>query len=505
MELITASEAAALITNGATLVSGGFGSCGHPDVLTKALRDSFLRTGMPSNLTLLFAAGQGDKAGKGLDQLALDGLVKKAIGGFWGLCPALAKMAVEGRIEAHNWPQGAISKLFSRIAAGEPGLITKIGLGTFVDPAIEGGVIGASGADPIVEPISIKGEDYLLYPSMKVDYALLRGSVSDECGNISFESETSFMDAMAQAQAVKNCGGKVIVQVKKITASGNLKPAEVKVPSFLVDFVVLADDAEHPQTYGRHYEAAYTSRTGNAPPVALDEVAMAKRVIASRAARELANYPGANINLGIGIPAIVGAYAKKIGVADFTLTVESGVVGGVPDEGLSFGASLNPQAIVEQAALFDFYDGGGLDVSFLGFGEVDRFGNVNVSKFGERLPGAGGFINISQTAKNIYFCGTATTRGNTLSVDAAGRVTNVTQGKISKFVNEVGQLTFNADTALRRGQQVHYITEFGLFKLTESGIELVEIVAGVGIDIIRDVVPFHFDVAIDLKEVVCVI
>lgn len=499
MDIITASQAAALIADGSTVVSGGFGSCGHPDLLTQALRRSFLHTGSPNTLTLLFAAGQGDKAGRGLDQLALDGLVVKAIGGFWGLCPALAEMAVQGRLQAHNWPQGVISKLFSKIAAHEPGLITRIGLGTFVDPEHGGGVIGSQQAQSLVEPITIKGQRYLLYPTLPLDYALLRGSVSDECGNISLESETSFMDVLAQAQAVKNCGGKVIVQVKHITASGNLKPADVKIPGFLVDYVVLAQDAEHPQTYGRHHAVGYTQRTAVVEPVTFDTVPVARRIIASRAARELHKYPRANINLGIGIPALIGAYAKRLGIEGFTVSVESGVVGGIPDEGLCFGASLNPQAIVDQAALFDFYDGGGLDVAFLGFGEIDKAGNVNVSRFGTRLPGAGGFINISQTAKHLYFCGTTTADGATVSLGHDGRVEQIRSGRISKFVERVGHLTFNAPEALRRGQQVTYITEVGVFRLTPTGLCLVELAAGVSLDTVRKVVNFTLDVSPDLE------
>lgn len=498
MHIISAADAANLIGDNWCIVPGGFGSCGHPDLLTQALRERFLKTESPRNLTLLFGPGPGDKRGNGLDALALNGLVAKAIGGFWGLCPALSTMAREGSIEAHNWPQGVISKLFSAIACGAPGIFTHVGLDTFIDPDVEGGVIDSRKSRPMVEKVRFKGSTHLFYPAQAVNCALLRGTSADKNGNISFCEETSYMDALAQAQAAKNSGGIVIVQVKKIVGNGEISPRNVRIPGFLVDYVVLASEENHPQTYGTHYNPSYTS-SGNATSTAAEkQFPLEKRIISHRAALELKKHPNANVNLGIGIPALIGAQAHANDIHGYTLTVESGLIGGVPDEGLSFGAVSNPQAMIEQSALFDFYDGGGIDIAFLGFAEVDARGNVNVSKFGERIVGSGGFINISQSAKKVVFCGTFTARGLKIK-NENGRLVILQEGAVRKFKANVSQLTFNGSAAAYREKEVLYITERAVFSLVRDHLVLVEIAPGIAISDLSQLMDCDFAVSPDLK------
>lgn len=481
------------------MIPGGFGSCGHPDVLTRAIRKRYQETGAPKNLSLLFGPGPGDKKGNGIDAIALNGLVGKAIGGFWGLCPALSAMAREGVIEAHNWPQGVVSKMFSAIASGAPGIFTHVGLDTFIDPDFEGGVIDGRNSKPLVEKVSFKGNTYLFYPAQKVNCALLRGTYADTNGNISFCEETSYMDALAQAQAVKNCGGIVIVQVKKVLEKDAIEPNEVRIPGILVDYVVLASEEEHPQTYGTHFNHSYFSCRKTETPVFEKTFPLEKKIISYRAALELKKHPAASVNLGIGVPALIGAQAYANGIHDYTLTVESGLVGGVPDEGLSFGAVSNPQAMIEQSALFDFYDGGGIDVAFLGFAEIDGKGNVNVSKFGERIVGSGGFINISQSAKKIAFCGTFTAKGLKVK-NTDGRLEIIQEGRVKKFKSEVSQLTFNGPSASIRNKEILYITERAVFALANERLVLTEIAPGIDISDLRALMDCDFVVSPDLEH-----
>jgi len=498
MKIISAPAAAQLIRDNWTVVPGGFGSCGHPDTLTEALRERFEDTGHPRDLSLLFGAGPGNKAGQGVDALATSGLVARAIGGFWGLCPALAGMARDGAIEAHNWPQGVVSKLFGVIASGEPGLLTHVGLDTFVDPELEGGVIDSRSSRPLVEKLRFNGRSHLFYPAQRVDCALLRGTACDPDGNITFDEETSHMDALAQAQAAHNCGGIVIVQVKRLLDGPVADYRDVKIPGFLIDYVVLGPENRHPQTYGTFFDPAYTGMAAAHGSVPSKTFPLAKRIVAHRAALELTNHPGANVNLGIGIPALIGAQARELGLTDFTLTVESGLIGGVPDEGLSFGAVRHPRAVIEQSALFDFYDGGGIDLAFLGFAQVDAAGNVNVSKFNGRIVGSGGFINISQSAKHVVFCGTLTADGLRVEI-ASGRLRIVREGRTCKFHAHVAQLTFNGRQAAASGKTVLYVTERAVFRLGARGLELIELAPGIDVTDIRDVVDCDFHVSSELK------
>ncbi|WP_414147695.1 acyl CoA:acetate/3-ketoacid CoA transferase [Erwinia sp. BNK-24-b] len=480
MQVINEQEAARLLQDQWTVVPGGFGSCGHPDSLTRAIRSRFDDEGAPKNLSLLFASAAGDRLGKGVDALALPGLVAKAIGGFWGLVPALSNMATQGTIEAHNWPQGIVSQLFRAIASGKSGIYSKIGLETFVDPDRDGGLLNCGGSPSLVKKLALDDEQILFYPSIKIDCALLRGSCSDREGNISMYNEVSYSDALSQAMAAKNSGGIVIVQVEKIVEHDELQPHHVNIPGILVDYVVVAKEGDHPQTYGNINNPEFVTR--GKKKHSSEEISIAEKIIARRALAEINHTNAKVVNLGIGIPALIGNLDQENNTKRrFCLTVESGIIGGDPASGLSFGASTHPDAIIEQAALFDFYEGGGLDLSCLGFAEVDTFGNINVSKFNSRVFGAGGFINITQSTKNILFCGTFTAIGLEVSL-ADGNLIIIKEGSVKKFVKNVSHLTFNGNYSAKLKQNIKLITERAVFTLKNSVIYLDEYAPGININ-----------------------
>lgn len=483
--IITAAEAANLVQSHWTITTGGFGSCGHPEELTKALAKRFLTTTFPRNLGLVFAAGQGDKLDRGLNQLALNGLIKKVIGGYWALTPKLGEMAQKEQIEAYNFPQGVISHLFRAIAGGKAGVITPIGLNTFIDPRKEGGKLNVRAQENHVELITLRDKEQLFYPSFPIHCALLRGTVADEEGNITMSSETSFQDNLAQAQAVRNSGGIVIVQVLKVVESGSIPAHHIRIPGILVDYLVVANEENHWQTYGEKFNPAFIGAIKPTFQIYQKLLRLdSKKIIGRRAYLEILRYSNPVINLGIGIPEYVSHVAKEEDESNFTLTVESGAIGGYPAGGLSFGASVNPEAILEQAAQFDFYDGGGLDIAFLGFGEIDQDGNVNVGKLGNKINGIGGFVNISQASKRIVFCGTFTASGLRV-VCNAGKLQIIEEGKIQKFVKNLQQINFNVKSSEASKQKVTYITERAVFELTNGKMTLTEIAPG--IDIKKDI------------------
>jgi propionate CoA-transferase len=395
----------------------------------------------------------------------------------------MMKMVFEGKVEAYNFPQGSLSHLTRHIANKSPGLLTKVGLGTFVDPRIEGGKLNKACSEDLVKLVEFNGEEWLFYPCPKIDVAIIRGTYADENGNISLEKEGVLLEQLSIAQAARACGGIVIAQVEKIVQTGSLHPKSIKVPGLCVDYVVVGKPENHMQTIATQYSAVLAGDLriplDSIEPMPLDE----RKVIARRAALEL--MPGAVTNLGIGIPAGVPSVAAEEGVADaLTLSVESGVNGGVPTQGGDFGLAYNPESIIEQSMQFDFYDGGGLDASFLGLAQTDNRGNVNVSKFNGRPVGCGGFINITRAAKKLVFCGTFTAGGLDVTV-GGGKLTIKTEGKARKFVEQVEQITFNGHDAALRRQTVVFVTERAVFNLTTDGLELIEIAPG--IDLERDV------------------
>ncbi len=482
-KVLSGAEAAALVHSGDTVTTSGFVGIGVPEALLEAVEARFLDTGEPRDLTLLFAAGQGDGKTRGLNRLGHDGLLRRVIGGHWGLIPRVAQLALAGKIEGWNLPQGVISHMYRDIAAGKPGTLTRVGLDTFVDPRREGGRINAISTEEMVRLMEVGGEEFLFYPARPIDVALLRGTTADEAGNVTMEREALILDNLAQAMAVRNSGGVVIVQVERIAAAHSLDCRQVVLPAALVDAVVVSAPDDHMQTYATAYSPAFAGRikvpAGALPPARLD----ARKVIARRAAFELP--VNGVVNLGIGMPEGVAGVASEEGLLDHvTLTAEPGVIGGEPASGLDFGAAINTDAVIAQNQQFDFYDGGGLDMACLGMAEVDARGNVNVSRFGPKLAGAGGFINISQNARSVVFAGTLTAGGLGVAV-GDGRLTIVQEGRARKFSDAVEQVTFSGARAAALGRPVLYVTERAVFRLTAEGLALVEVAPGV--DVERDV------------------
>ncbi|MCX7252136.1 MAG: malonate decarboxylase subunit alpha [Burkholderiales bacterium] len=482
-KIVTAEQAIGLIHDGDTLVCSGFGVVGVPDELLLALQQRFESTQSPRELTLIFGGGPGDGKEQGINRIALDGLIQRAIGGHWGLVPKLGAMAMDNRIEAWNLPLGVISHLYRDIAAGLPGNVSRVGLGTFVDPRLQGGKVNARTTEELVSVIELAGQELLFYRVPKPQVAFIRASIADPDGNLSIEREALTQDTLAIATAVKNSGGIVIAQVEYLCERASLPARQVKVPGILVDCVVQARPQYHMQTYGTGYNPALSGQMrvplDALPPMPFDE----RKIIARRAAFEL--MPNAVVNLGIGMPEGVADIANEERLLSYmTLTAEPGVVGGVPGSGLNFGSSTNATAQLDMNQQFDFYDGGGLDLAVLGLAECDARGNINVSRFGPKLAGAGGFINITQNSRTVVFIGTFSAGGLKVAVEQ-GQLRILQEGKHRKFVEAIEQVTFSGEYAARLGKRVLYVTERCVFALSAEGLELIEIAPG--IDLERDI------------------
>ncbi len=488
-KVISAEQAIALVKDGDVVCTTGFVQSCIPEALHAALEKRFVETKAPKGLTLIMCAGAGDSKGLGTGRLHHEGLLSRVIAANFGRMPKVAQAAQENKITGYNLPQGVISKLYRSCAAGSPGLFTKVGLHTYVDPRLGGGKVNDVTKEDIVKHVDVDGEEWLFYKATPIDVALIRATSADPSGNLSMEKECLTLDVLAQAMAAHNNGGVVIAQVERIVEQGSIKPKDVRVPGILVDCVVVAEEPEmHRMNYGVMYNPALSGEiripVDAIPKMELDE----RKIIARRAAFELP--PNGVINLGVGAPDGVAAVAAEERVTPYiTMTTEAGAIGGVLAGGSSFGASANAHAIIDQNQMFDFYHGRGLDLTCLGMAECDQFGNVNTSKFGGRLNGCGGFIDISQNARAVVFAGTFTAGGLEVEIHY-GKLKIVKEGRARKFVNNVEQITFSGPYASRKSQPVIYVTERCVFQLTPGGLELIEVAPG--IDIEKHILP-HMD------------
>jgi len=502
MKVLSAEEAVSLIKDGATVVTGGFTTTKIPYELLHALRERFMKTGHPRDLTVVAVAGQSGGKGIGLDVLGVEGLMRRHVFSHCGKAPSISDLIMNNKIIAYCLPQGVLSQLMRDIAAKKPCLITHVGLMTFVDPRIEGGKVNElTKKEPdIVHLIEINGREYLRYDTFPIDVALIRGTTADEKGNISVEKEGVTLEDLSIAQAARNSGGIVIVQVERIVKAESICPRLVSIPHILVDYVVIASKPEYQwQTCRIPYDPAISGVFKS--PISKMEIKPldAKKIIARRGLMEIRK--GDIVNLGIGTSALIADVAREEQVfEEFTLTVESGVIGGIPLGGVDFGVGINYDCVIDQPYQFDFYHGGGLDIAFLGMAEADERGNVNVSKFGGRFVGCGGFIDISQNAKKVVFCGTFTTKDLEIKIED-GKLRILKEGKVKKFVKEVEHITFSGDYARKVNQKVLYITERAVFSLEQNGVVLKEVAPGIDID--KHILPFmEFEpkIAKDLRE-----
>ncbi len=483
-KVITAAEAIALVRDNDVVATTGFVQSCIPEGLHAALEQRFVETGAPKGLTLIMCAGAGDSKGLGTGRLHHEGLLKRVIAANFGRMPKVAEAARDNKIQAYNLPQGIISKLYRSCASGQPGLFSKVGLHTYVDPRLGGGKVNEATTEDLVKLVEAEGREWLFYKATPIDVALIRATSADPSGNLSMEKEALTLDSLAQAMGAHNNGGIVIAQVERVVEQGSLKPKDVKVPGILVDCVVVADPPEmHRMNYGVLYDPALSGEV-RVPVEGMAKMQLDERkIIARRAAFELP--PNGVINLGVGAPDGVAAVANEEKVTEYiVMTTEAGAVGGVLAGGSSFGSSANAHSIIDQNQMFDFYHGGGLDLTCLGMAECDAKGNVNTSKFGGRLNGCGGFIDISQNARAVVFCGTFTGGGLKLAIEG-GAIRIVQEGKFRKFMENVEQVTFSGSFAAERSQPVLYVTERCVFQLTPGGLELIEVAPGIEIE--RDI------------------
>ncbi len=482
-KVISPEDAVALIRDNDVVASSGYGGSGTPELLLAALERRFLDTKGPRGLTLVWAGGQGDGKDKGLNRLGHGGLIKRTIGGYYGLTPKIVALAANNEIEAYNFPEGVITSLYRDIAAGRPGTLSKAGLGTFVDPRIEGGKVNAKAKEDLVERVELGGEELLFFKGFPVHVALIRGTTADPEGNITMERESLRLETLSLALAARNSGGIVLCQVERIAQAGSLDARRVRVPGIMVDAVVVSGPETHMHSYGTQYDPARSGElrvpVETMTPLTLD----ARKIIARRAALEL--LPNSVVNLGVGLPDAVAGVAVEERVHDLiTLTVDPGVIGGVPLAGADFGAAVNFSATIDHGYQFDFIDGGGLDMACLGFAECDQSGNLNASRFADRITGCGGFINISRNARKIVFVSTFTSGGLKIALKR-GTLGIEREGRHRKFVEKVGQITFAGELAAKSDQEVLYVTERCVFRLGGGGLELAEVAPG--IDVKRDI------------------
>ncbi len=496
MRVISFEEAVSYVHNNDTVMIGGSGG-GHavPEALIVALGDRFEKHQSPKQITLFHPVGIGDNISQGVGHLSHPGMVKRIITGALVNSPIFQEYAKEDKVEAYTLPQGTLSQLVREMAAGRPGLITKTGMHTYIDPRQLGGRQSECAAESLVELIELDGQEWLFYKPYKIDVAFLRGTTADEEGNITMEREAVFGEMLSMAQATHNNGGIVIVQVARLAERNTLPAKQVKIPGMLVDLVVV--DPDQRQTYLMDYSPAYAGEVkvpvNDITPLPFD----ARKIIARRAALEL--FQGAICNLGSGVSTGIATIAAEEEILGrIVLTNEQGLIGGAPSS--DAGAAINYTSIVEQPYQFDFYDGGGLDLAFLSFAQVDAKGNVNVSRFNGRIIGVGGFVNISQYAKKVIFSGTFT--AGKLNIDWIDGQTHImNEGKFKKLLTEVEQISYSGPFAQERGQEALYITERAVFRRGPEGVELIEIAPGIDLQTqILDQMEFKPSISPVLKE-----
>lgn len=481
-KFMDADGAIAMIRDGATIgLIGGGGGLVEASCLFSAVERRFLESGHPRDLTVVHSLGIGDRRTRGMNCFAHEGMVRRVIGGHWVWSPRMQEMARDEKIEAYVLPGGVVMQLYREIAAGRPGLFTHVGLGTFIDPRIEGGKLNRRTTEDLVEVANIDGRELLRYKPFPIDVALIRGSYGDAQGNISLEQEAANLEIYAVAAAAHNSGGKVIAQVRTAVEVGTLAARAVRVPGAIVDAVVV--DPGQSMTYDIVYDPTMSGERVGLAPAEPPQPFTVRQAIARRAAAEL--YDGAVINYGFGIPDAVAKLVAARGHLDrYYQTIEHGTYGGSLLDGTLFGFARNPSAMIDAPSQFDFYSGGGLDIAFLGFGEADAKGHVNVSKLGGVPVGPGGFIDIAQNARKVVFCGTFDAKGAEVAV-GDGTVRIARHGEVTKLVQEVEQITFSGTVAMSRGQEVLYVTERAVFELTPQGMVLAEVAPGV--DVRRDI------------------
>ncbi|KRK40060.1 acyl CoA:acetate/3-ketoacid CoA transferase [Loigolactobacillus bifermentans] len=478
-EFISSDQAAQLIPDNAIIALEGFMGTDVAEEIYIKIYERFAKEGHPKALTLEHASGIGNGVDKGVSHFAHASLLKCIIGGHHGLAPQLEPLINSDAIQAYNFPQGVISQAFRSMAGDKPFLISKVGLGTFIDPDLQGGKLNQVTTEDLVGKLNVDGKDYLTYKLPRPNWAILRGTFSDENGNITFDDEPLVLESTAIAMAAHNNGGKVIVQVKRKVKNGSLKPKDIRIPGLLVDYVVeTTEDQYMMQTNATVYNPDYVNANVIKAADAVD-VPMNQRKIIGRRAALLLTETDHIVNYGIGMPETVSLVLKEEGVADqITTTVEPGTFGGVPMGGGDFGSALAPESTIDEPYMFDFYDGGGIDIAFLGLAQCNQHGDINVSKFGPKIPGVGGFVNISQNTQRVVYTGTFTAGGLKIKT-GDGKLQIVQEGRNDKFVDQLEQITFSGKVAYESGQQIYYVTERAVFKLEATGLTLIEIAPGV--------------------------
>lgn len=501
---VTGEEAAAMIESGKTIATIGMTLVSASETILKALEKRFLETGAPNNLTLMHSCGQSDRD-RGIQHFAHEGMLARIIGGHWGLQPKIMDLIARNKILAYNFPQGQFAQLYRSMAGGEPGKITKVGLGTFIDPRLDGGKMNeiTKNAPDLVDVVTIDGEEYMRYKPIPIDYCIIRGTRIDENGNLSTEEEAMNLEVFSAVMACKKFGGKVIAQAKYKVAANSIHCKQVTVPGVFIDAAVICPDPEvdHRQTHSFAFNPAYCGNirtpddSGDTLPLTV------RKVIGRRAMMELSKND--ILNVGTGIPNdVVGPIIAEEGISDdVTITVESGIYGGVPMGGIDFGIAKNNFALMRHDDQFDFYNGQGVDVTFMGAGQVDKDGNVNATRLGPNPTGAGGFIDITTNAKHIVFCSTFTGKGLEVSFEG-GKVTILKEGSLIKFVNKLQQISYNGVIARNKGQKMHYVTERAVFELTPEGLVLTEIANGIDLQTqILDLMEFKPIISENLKTI----